>query len=265
VIVSDGFLYWGPWICACRLSLFGHICLGPAGDFLLDAAPDENERLTMGTGNPNQVAGLTEEITLEAGQSGVVRALKKSDGKLLWKHFTGGKINFPPLVSQNRVFVGSNDGRVYALEAATGRLLWKFQAAPAVRRIPVYGRLTSTWPVSGGLVLHEGTLFAAAGIAHYDGTHVYALDPLTGKVKWHNGDSGALNPVIRNGVSLHGQLTIGTTPQHGQVLQFAGGNAVATAMYDLKTGKCLTPPPTGPQGIARSTFYIQEFLNRRPQ
>ena len=192
-------------------------------------------------------------------------AVSTADGKLLWKHFTGGKVNFPPFVWKNRVYVGSNEGRVYAFEAATGRLLWRFQAAPAIRRSPVYGRLPSTRPVSGGLVLHEGTLFAAAGIAHYDGTHVYASDPLTGKIKWHNGDSGALNPVIRNGVSLHGQLSIGTTPQHGQVLQFAGGNAVATAMYNLKTGKCLTPPPTAPQGIARSTFYIQEFLNRRQQ
>jgi outer membrane protein assembly factor BamB len=263
VIVSDGLLYWGPWICACRLSLFGHICLGPAGDFPRDAAADEKERLTIGAGNPSQVADLTEEITLEAGHSGVVRAIRRSHGELLWKHYTGGKVNFPPILGQNRVFVGSDDGRVYAFEAATGRLLWRFQAAPAVRRIPVYGRLTSTWPVSGGLVLHEGTLFAAAGIAHYDGTHVYALDPATGEIKWHNGDSGALNPVIRNGVSLHGQLTVGTTPQHGQVLQFAGGNAVAMAMYDLKTGKCLTPPPTAPVGTARSTFYIQELLNQR--
>lgn len=206
---------------------------------------------------------LTEQITLEAGDNGVVRAIKNSDGRLLWKHYTGGSANFPPTIWQNRVYVGSNDGRVYALEAATGRLLWRFRAAPAVRRIPVYGHLTSTWPVAGGVVLHKGTLYAAAGIAHYDGTHVYALDPLTGRIKWHNGDSGALNPIIRNGVSLHGRLSIASTQQHGPVLQFAGGNAVAVAMYDLKTGKCLTPPPTAPQGVAQSTFYIRKILNRR--
>jgi outer membrane protein assembly factor BamB len=256
-------LYWGPWICACRLSLFGHICLAPAGDFPLEAAPNEKDRLTVGPGDPEQVTALAEPIALQAGESGVVRAARKSDGKLLWKFYTGGKVNFAPVIWQDRVFVGSNDGRVYALEAATGRLLWRFRAAPAVRRIPVYDRLMSTWPVAGGVVLHEGTLYAAAGIAHYDGTHVYALDPLTGRLKWHNGDSGALNPTFRNGVSLHGQLNIGRHQEHGPVLQFAAGNAVATAMYDLQTGKCLTPPPTAPQGIAQSTFYIGEVLRRR--
>ncbi len=29
VIVSNGLLYWGPWMCGCQLSLYGHICLGP--------------------------------------------------------------------------------------------------------------------------------------------------------------------------------------------------------------------------------------------
>jgi len=45
VIVSDGLLYWGPWMCGCQLSLYGHICLGPAGPFDFRAAPDES-RLT---------------------------------------------------------------------------------------------------------------------------------------------------------------------------------------------------------------------------
>ena len=32
-MVANGLLYWGPWMCACQLSLYGHICLGPGGDF----------------------------------------------------------------------------------------------------------------------------------------------------------------------------------------------------------------------------------------
>ncbi len=31
VIISDGLLFWGPWMCGCQLSLYGHVCLGPAG------------------------------------------------------------------------------------------------------------------------------------------------------------------------------------------------------------------------------------------
>ncbi len=30
VMISDGLLFWGPWMCGCQLSLYGHIALGPA-------------------------------------------------------------------------------------------------------------------------------------------------------------------------------------------------------------------------------------------
>ena len=41
--------------------------------------------------------------------------------------------------------------------------------------------------------VEDGTVYAAAGIAHYDGTHVVALNAKTGKPKWHNDASGTLN------------------------------------------------------------------------
>ena len=264
VIVSEGFLYWGPWICACKLSLFGHIGLGPAGEFDFQAKPVEKERLALGPGDPLRVVerrGDDAPTRFEAGEDGVVRGL---DGeRVVWKAYTGGGINFAPVAWNKRVYVGSNDGRVYAFEAATGRLLWRFRAAPEIRRIPVYGDLMSTWPVAGGLAVKEGTLYAAAGIAHYDGTHVYALDAVTGRIKWHNGTSGSLNPELKNGASLAGPLRVVTSRRGDEVLQFAGGNAVQQAVFDLKTGACLTPAPGSPVGVARSTFYVEQWLKRR--
>ena len=41
----------------------------------------------------------------------------------------------------------------------------------------------STWPVAGGVIARGDTVYAAAGIAHYDGTHVVALDAVTGQLK----------------------------------------------------------------------------------
>ena len=125
------------------------------------------------------------------------------------------------------------------------------------------GRLPATWRVAGGVVVRGGTVSAAAGSAHYDGTHVYALDAITGRLKWHNGDSGQLNAKLKNGVSLCGPLAIGRTRQGKEVLQFAGGNAVAQGWYDLTTGKCLTPPPTAPTGVSKSTFYVEKYLKRK--
>lgn len=266
VIISDGQLYWGPWICACKLSLFGHIGLGPAGEFEFDAKVNAKDRLIVGEGDLQKVATLEGEAVPDkfiAGDDGIVRGIRGD--KVTWQASTAGSVNFPPVVENDRVYVGSNDGRVYAFEAATGRLLWKFQAAPKIRRINVYGQLMSTWPVAGGVAVKDGTVYAAAGIAHFDGTHVYALDGVTGEMKWHNGDSGQLNPELKNGISLAGQLRIATSPRGREALQFPGGNAVGLAMFDLKTGKCLSAAPSGAVGVERSVFYVDQWIKRRNQ
>ncbi len=295
VIISDGLLYWGPWMCGCQLSLYGHVCLAPAGKFNFRPLLDDS-RLEPGSGDiaaaePLEVkpgdwptyrgdsrrTGVTKtKITRQpkrgwtfrtpcaamptapvaAGgmvfvgdSSGAVHALD-ADGKPLWQAYTSGAIFFPPVVSNGRVYVGSADGRVYAFEATTGRRLWTFRLAPADRWIPVYGKLLSTWPVAGGVVVEDGALYAAAGIAHYDGTYVVALDAVTGKVKWYNDSSGILSKSAHSGVSLQGNLYI-----HNGELCFLGGNVCETARYDLKTGKCLNRPYEGVNSRFHTAFY----------
>jgi len=130
--------------------------------------------------------------------------------------------------------VGSGDGWVYAFEAATGRLLWRFRAAPAERIIPVYGSLMSTWPVAAGVLVNDGIVYAAAGIANYDGTYLYALEARTGAVKWHNSASGHLVQDAHTGVSVQGHLLL-----HDGKLYLAGGSSISPAVYDAATGRCL--------------------------
>jgi len=295
VIISDGLLYWGPWMCGCQLSFYGHICLAPAGDFDFRPGTDAS-RLQMGPGDPTSVeplavqagdwpvycgnngrssvsmvaaprsiqkqwtykptASIRPTAPVTAGglvfvgdHSGAVRAID-SDGKVKWQARTGGAIFFPPAVAEGRVYVGSADGRVYAYEATTGRLLWCFRAAPADRWISVYDKLISTWPVAGGVVVDRGVVYAAAGIAHYDGTHVYALDAVTGRVKWCNDSSGTVSEQFDSGVSLQGSLYLA----NGE-LRFLGGNVHQTARYDLATGKCLNEPSQGVFSQHRTAFY----------
>jgi len=175
-------------------------------------------------------------LVFTGGPDGIVRALDGASGRLQWKAYTGGAIRIAPTIWKGRAFVGSADGWVYAFEAKTGRLLWRFRAAPAERKIPVYNTISSTWPVAGVLV-EDGVAYAAAGIANYDGTYVYALDAETGRVKWCNDTSGHLNPQARSGVSLQGHMLL----TDGK-LYIAGGNAVSPAIYDAKDGKCLNDP-----------------------
>ena len=296
VIISGGLLYWGPWKCRCQLSLYGHVCLTPAGNFDGRPGPDES-RLELGPGDPKTVEKIevrdgdwpsylgdnsrtsTTKVAIpktissqwvfkptSAGRptapvvagglvfigddNGVVRALAAADGKLRWQAYTGGAVFFPPAVWESRLYVGSADGYVYAFEAATGRTLWRFLAAPVHRRIPVFGKLSSTWPVAGGVVVDKGVVYAAAGIAHYDGTHVYALDAVTGAVKWHNGTSGKLAAEVQSGVSLQGSLYF-----DNDQLCFAGGNACELACYDLKTGKCTSSGTERVGSSFRTAFY----------
>ncbi len=300
VVVSDGMLYWGPWICGCPLALFGVACLTPAGDFDFAAAVDEARQLEVARPGPEEVreraerlgdwrtfrgdnqrrsvaqGALPEKVTLQwtfkplaanaatapvvaggivlvGGSDGAVRAVSAKDGKLLWKDYTGGRIYFPPVLWNARAYVGSNDGWVYAFEAATGRALWRFRVAPMERRIRLYDELASTWPVSGGVLVEDGVVYAAAGVAPYDGTHVCALDAVTGKVRWHNNTSGAIDPGVGNGASVNGPLYL-----DGGNLCFHGGNVYPKAMYDLRTGKCLNRPAGGASASQRVIFYPRE-------
>ncbi|MHC4179692.1 MAG: PQQ-binding-like beta-propeller repeat protein, partial [Planctomycetota bacterium] len=295
VIISDGNLYWGPWMCGCQLSLYGHIGLTSAGDFdfqpglddsrlesaadaasvkPLDVQPgdwptyqgDNARSATTKVEIPRRVTrqwsfevpsdGFPSAPVTAGGlvffgdRNGVVRAVRAADGKLRWQAYTGASVYFPPAVDHGRLFVGSADGRVYAFEATTGRRLWTFRAAPADRWIPVYGKLISTWPVAGGVVVRDGVVYAAAGIAHYDGTYVYALDAATGSVKWYNDTSGATSAKTNSGASLQGSLSI-----RGGELQFLGGGVHQQARYDLATGKCLNSPHDQPNSKFATAFY----------
>ncbi|NLS91832.1 MAG: PQQ-binding-like beta-propeller repeat protein [Planctomycetaceae bacterium] len=295
VIISDGHLFWGPWMCGCQLSAYGHVGLGPAGDFdfhpgltparlaaeasdltkvepLPGAAdwPAYQGDSSRSMSTKTEIADAVEQkwmfqlpdsafptapitaggLVFFADRNGVVHAVKSESGEPVWKSFTAGPVYFPPAYWNNRLYVGSADGRVYALEAATGKTLWTFQAAPANQRIPVYGKLISRWPVAGGVVVEDGTVYAAAGMAHYDGIHVYAMDGITGEVKWYNDTSGTISEVTDSGVSLQGELFL----KDGE-LRFLGGGAYEFARYDMKTGKCLNEPRDEPNSSFHTAFY----------
>lgn len=173
-----------------------------------------------------------------------------TNGKEVWKNYTAGPIYYSPAVARDRVYVGSADGRVYAYEAKTGRFLWSFQVAPESKRIPVYGKLISLWPIAGGVVVHDNKVYAAAGIAHYDGTYIVALDAVTGQLRAHNSSSGTLEAEVNNGISLQGNLAVVNNE-----LRFLAGGVYETARYDLETLKCLNTPKKQVNSQFRTAFY----------
>jgi outer membrane protein assembly factor BamB len=179
-------------------------------------------------------------LALVAGSDGIIRARDAATGEVRWTAYTGGPVRYPPAIADGRALAGSSDGWVYAFEAATGKLLWRFRAAPIERRIPIYGALISTWPVASGVLVHDGVAYFAAGLNDFDGTHVYALDAATGRIRWQNNTTGHLDPESRRGVTCQGEMLL----DDGK-LYLAGGNTVSPAVFEAATGRCLNRPPVG--------------------
>lgn len=286
VLIANGHLYWGPWMCGCPLSLYGNIGLGPVDEAVEDSATPERPlntaaddienveslglqpgdwpafrggndrsdvarvalplgfreswRVPLGSGNTPTAPVIGGGLVFVADRAGAVRALDGADGEVVWTRHTSGPIYYPPAIAMDRAFVGSADGYVYAFAARSGRLLWTYRVAPVDRRIPVFGELISRWPVAGGVVVQDDTVYAAAGIVNYDGTHVVALDAVTGRLKARNSTSGDLAPEVGGGISLQGNLTIA----EGE-LRFLGGGVYETARYDLVSLACLNAPAPG--------------------
>ncbi len=184
-----------------------------------------------------------------ADRSGAVRAFD-DHGVIVWTAYTAGPIYYPPAVAHDRVYVGSADGRVYAYAAHDGTFLWSYRVGPQECWIPIYDNLSSAWPVAGGVVVDGDTVYAAAGITHYDGTHVVALDAMSGILKQSNSTSGTLEQGVNNGISMQGNLMI----VDGE-LRFLAGGVYETARYDLKTLQCLNTPKAQVTSQYRTAFY----------
>ena len=205
------------------------------------------------------VATAAGGLVFTADLDGQVRALDAATGKPAWQFSTASPIRMPPTIAHDRAYVGSGDGFVYCLEAASGRLLWRFRAAPVERQIMVFGRLTSTWPVNSGVLVDEDTAYFAAGIIDQDGTYVYAIDAITGKLRWQNNSTGHLNAELRKGISAQGTMTL-----HGDRLLLAGGNQISPAPFDRRTGKCLVGPRSQGRPQANHGRYVGVFRDKYP-
>ncbi len=112
-----------------------------------------------------------------------LHALDAQSGKLLWSKNLAAKVDSPPTCYKGMLIFGSHDGYVYSLRASDGELVWRFLAAIADRRLVDYGQVTSLWPVSGSVLIHNDELWFAAGRDAFldGGILVYRLNPITGE------------------------------------------------------------------------------------
>ena len=113
-----------------------------------------------------------------------IHCIDADSGKPLWRFIAGGPVDSPPTIHGARVIFGCTDGRVYCLNTEDGQVAWLFRAAPFEKRIVSYGKLQSSWPVHGSVLVENEVVYFAAGISSFldGGIYLYGLDIVSGEI-----------------------------------------------------------------------------------
>ncbi len=165
-----------------------------------------------------------------------VAAYHAATGALAWRFYTDGPVRFAPVAYHGNIWAVSDDGHFYCLDQASGKLLWRLRGGLDDRGVIGNGRLVSTWPARGGPVIHDGTLYFAAGIWPFMGTFIYAVDPDAREVRWCNSASGSTWTIQQHyAPAFAGVAPQGYLAADGKTLLVSGGRTVPAA-FDAKTG-----------------------------
>ena len=114
----------------------------------------------------------TEKVVCFDATTGAVIWEKSYPGKLMPNLHTGGP-NATPLITGDRVFTVSKDGRVLCLSLADGSVIWERQLTKALET------KAPTWGFGSSPVLHGEKLIFLAG-------RTIALDPKDGSTVWRS-------------------------------------------------------------------------------
>ena len=143
-----------------------------------------NLRSTVTYDRAFQVVGAGDTIYFASSSDDKVYALDSMTGHEHWTFFTEGPVRLAPCISNDKVYVASDDGYVYSLSANDGSLVWKHKGTDGDRMIPGNGRMISMCPIRSGLLIDNGILYFAAGLFPNQGTFLSALSAEDGSVKW---------------------------------------------------------------------------------
>lgn len=160
-------------------------------------------------------------------------ALRAEDGTVIWRFETLGFVQSAPLYdpSENVVYFGSNDGALYKVRADDGELVFRFMTNAEVARRPV---------------LHGGLLY----VTNANDT-VLALEPPTGKLRWHQHRTPAMGMEVagHSGVSVF----------RGKV--YAGFSDGTVAAFDALTGVESFPPADLAAEVEAATGETPPYLD----
>ena len=119
---------------------------------------------------------------------GFVYSFAASNGRLAWRHKTGGFVYSSPAVASvgnagPTVYIGSYDGKLYALNAKSGQVRWARNSG---------GRISGGPSVIGDLVFYSNLKRRSTA----------AVGARTGQLVWKTG-RGGFNPAISDGRRIY--------------------------------------------------------------
>jgi len=197
-------------------------------------SPPAEELPRMHADNALHVAVANGNVYFGSTVTNKVCSLEYASGWINWTFFAEGPVRFAPMVADNRVYFGSDDGYVYCLDALNGSLIWKYRAGPSDEKVIGNGRMISLWPVRTSVLVDEGKVYFGAGVFPFEGIYICAVGADDGAVIWRNDTIGdRAHDLEYGGISPHGYLVASR-----DVLYVPSGRAMPAA-FDRKTGKFL--------------------------
>lgn len=142
-----------------------------------------------------------------------------------WSFETGGTVRSSPVVADEMVYIGSDDGNVYALNGENGNTAWQFETDDSV---------------SGSASVVDGTVY----IGSTDETF-YALNTVSGDKQWSFQANGRITaaPTVTNGT-----VYVGSDDDRLYALNANDG----TEMWSVKMGSFVASTPA----VADGTVYV---------
>lgn len=210
-------------------------------------APERSPKWTFAAGSPLWAGPVVAQNTvLVGGDDGRVHALDLVSGRARWVAATGGPVRGRLTVSEGVVYVPSDDGWLHALNLGDGSRRWRVQVCAA----PVV-RLPFDDPKSR--YDRFGSEVAASGGRLYLGTHdgaVLALEAATGRILWRfqTGDSVLAAPGLGAG-----RLFAGSYDGKVYALDPEHGRLLWT--FDTRKPVVSTPTVVGDRVVVGSRSY----------
>ena len=145
------------------------------GDFFAVNKKNEHVKWRFNTGYAiHSSATASNGKIFFADNKQTVYALDENTGKLIWKFDMGTRLEYPwrfdyyyssPVLHENKLIIGGDDGYLHVLNQNDGKEIWKFKAKGVIR---------STASLFDGAIV----------VGDMEGS-LYAVDLTTGKEKWN--------------------------------------------------------------------------------